>query len=741
MKKNNTTRKQLFVVIKKTRAFAKKTEITTHSRQNTATANGTASSYPNAPSAGLDNIRLPAPQASQPGAPASAASQQTPPATPPAATVPPLPKFNKPHAEAAAAPSAPPAQPSTASAPQPSLPSPAPAPVAAASTAEPEAAQEPTTPPFAPDYAAVGNQLSKLMSGMAAPLSRLAGTVPGLLSSASKSIAQAAKDKPSVATSKPTPVESKATVPTVNTAEAKPIEVKPIEVDVKVNAVTPASSSAASTPAAMPLAGNSTASSPKPIATVTWNPATTISSLRRNAGNASTKYCARAVVDAIRAGGTRIEGANAKDLGPKLIAAGFTDIFSMPRPSSEYDRSNLLPGDVVVLEGFNQDERKGIKKDHPYGHAAMYDGSKWISDFHQPGFYPGDDYRKALPGYTIYRMVATQAQINAINASQSGESAPQTPVAMPSVPATRPAQPSVPVSRPAPQAVRPSALASRPAPQAVQPSVPASRPAPQVVQPSVPASRPAPQAVRPSVPASRPAIAESLPTASGGSNSQSEPTESVSAQGNSRQIPTVLKGKVTYDAEGREERGQYFSRQIHYPESKDPSVAAKTGVTIGRGYDMGERTQAQVYNDLIAAGIPASQASRISAAAGKKGINAKIFVNNNKDIGEITTEQQIKLFNNIYPAYESRAQLRYKEKTKGMRNVTKWEDLNPAIRDILVDIVYQGFQGKQAMPAASQNNIDQFITFLNNNEEYQRYEKGRHRVAYLQKEKNRINRN
>ncbi|MBO8134601.1 pesticin C-terminus-like muramidase [Dickeya fangzhongdai] len=744
MKKNNTTRKQLFVVIKKTRSFAKKTEITTHSRQNTATTSGTASSYPNAPSAGLDNIRLPAPQASQPGAPVPAASQPTPPAAPPAATVPPLPKFNKPHAEAAAAPSAPPAQPSTASAPQPILPSPAPAPasVAAASTAEPEATQEPTTPPFAPDFAAVGNQLNKLMSGMAAPLSRLAGTVPGLLSSASKSIAQAAKDKPSVATSKPTPVESKATVPTVNTAEAKPIEVKPIEVDVKVDTVAPVSPSTASTLSSVPVSGRSAATASKPIATVTWNPATTISSLQRNAKDVSQKYCARAVVNAIQAGGTKIERTPAaKDLGTKLIAAGFKSIFSMPRPSSEYDRSNLLPGDVVVLEGFNKDERKGIKKDHTFGHAAMYDGSKWISDFHQPGFYPGEDYRKALPGYTIYRMVATQAQINAINASQRGESAPQTPVAMPSVPATRPAQPSVPVSRPAPQAVRPSALASRPAPQAVQPSVPASRPAPQVVQPSVPASRPAPQAVRPSVPASRPAIAESLPTASGGSNSQSEPTESVSAQGNSRQIPTVLKGKVTYDAEGREERGQYFSRQIHYPESKDPSVAAKTGVTIGRGYDMGERTQAQVYNDLIAAGIPASQASRISAAAGKKGINAKIFVNNNKDIGEITTEQQIKLFNNIYPAYESRAQLRYKEKTKGMRNVTKWEDLNPAIRDILVDIVYQGFQGKQAMPAASQNNIDQFITFLNNNEEYQRYEKGRHRVAYLQKEKNRINRN
>ncbi|WES88516.1 N-acetylglucosaminidase [Dickeya fangzhongdai] len=436
MKKNNTTRKQLFVVIKKTRSFAKKTEITTHSRQNTATANGTASSYPNAPSAGLDNIRLPAPQAGLSGAPASAASQPTPPATPPAATVPPLPKFNKPHAEAAAAPSAPPAQPSTASVPQPSLPSPAPAPVAAASTAEPEAAQEPTTPQFAPDYAAVGNQLSKLMSGMAAPLSRLAGTVPGLLSSASKSMTQAAKANSSVAAAKPASVEPKATAPEVNAAEAKPIEVKPIEVDVKVDTVAPVSPSAASTVASTSLPNGSTVS--KPLTTVTWNPATTISSLQRKAKAESEGYCAKAVVNAIQAGGTKIERTPAaKDLGAKLIAAGFKPIFSMPRPSNEYDRSNLLPGDVVVLDGFNKDERKGIKKDHPYGHAAMYDGSKWISDFTQSGFYPGPDYRVALPGYTIYRMTATQAQINTSNPSQRGASVPKAPVSTPTVPVIR----------------------------------------------------------------------------------------------------------------------------------------------------------------------------------------------------------------------------------------------------------------------------------------------------------------
>ncbi|WP_208855712.1 pesticin C-terminus-like muramidase [Dickeya chrysanthemi] len=535
---------------------------------------------------------------------------------------------------------------------------------------------------------------------MAAPLSRLAGTVPGLLSSASTSLAQAAKGKA---------VESK---PVSTESQASPIDVKPVEVDVKVNSIASTSSSDSLTPtAAAALSNNATASTPKPIATVTWNPATTISSLRRKAGDTSTKYCARAVVDAIRAGGTRIEGANAKDLGPKLIAAGFKAVFSMSRPSTEYDRSKLLPGDVVVLEGFTKDERKGIKKDHPFGHAAMYDGSKWISDFNQPGFYPGSDYRAARPGYTIYRMVATQAQIDAINASQNTEPASNTAVSTPPATVT--------------QATRSST------------SAPTSRPTAQTPRASVTVARPAQQTVSPSVPVSHTEPNNSQPTASIRVTSQPEHTTEnpTVTQGTNNQSLTVLKGKVTYDAEGREERGKYFSRQIHFPESKN------SGVTIGRGYDMGERTKEQVLNDLIAAGIPASQASRISAAAGKKGESARKFVNDNKDIGEITTEQQIKLFNNIYPTYESKAQRLYKENTRGMSNVTKWENLNPAIKDILVDIAYQGFQGVLAMPAASQNNIDQFITFLKNNEDYKKYEEGRHRVAYLQKEKNRTSGN
>ncbi|AUC41023.1 Putative cytoplasmic protein [Dickeya solani RNS 08.23.3.1.A] len=487
------------------------------------------------------------------------------------------------------------------------------------------------------------------MSGMAAPLSRLAGTVPGLLSSASKSIAQAAKDKPSVAAAKPTPVESKATVPTVNTAEAKPIEVKPIEVDVKVNAVTPASSSAASTPTAVPLSGSSTASAPKPIATVTWNPATTLSSLQRNAKKESIGYCARAVVDAIQAGGTKIERVPAaKELGSKLIAAGFTAVFSMPRPSREYDRSKLLPGDIVVLEGFNKDERKGIKKDHTFGHAAMYDGSKWISDFTQSGFYPGPDYRKALPGYTIYRMVATQAQINAINASQRGESAPQTPVAVPSMPVTRPA------------------------PQTAQPSAPVTRSSTQTTQPSVPVSRPAHQTARPSAPVSR-------STASGSIPSGNKPISSDQDFLNEFNIDISF----LRVSEGMRNDG-------YVPLNKDGTPVENSGVTIGMGIDLGQREA----KDLIRDGVPSSIVEKLKPYMKLKKANALQKI---REMPLRLTSNEVSILSNIYIQKSIQSlETEFDNESKSV----KFSQLPANTRTMILDLAHQYGNLKLKTPKA-----------------------------------------
>lgn len=94
----------------------------------------------------------------------------------------------------------------------------------------------------------------------------------------------------------------------------------------------------------------------------------------------------------------------------------------------------------------------------------------------------------------------------------------------------------------------------------------------------------------------------------------------------------VDKGQVTFDAEGNDITGnRYFSRRIHWP-GNDLS-----GVTLGRGYDMGGRSKDSVYSDMIASGIDSDKANEISMGAGLKGSAAMNFVLSNREsIGEIT---------------------------------------------------------------------------------------------------------
>lgn len=195
---------------------------------------------------------------------------------------------------------------------------------------------------------------------------------------------------------------------------------------------------------------------------------------------------------------------------------------------------------------------------------------------------------------------------------------------------------------------------------------------------------------------------------------------------------SVKAGRLTYDAEGDNVRSSmYFSRVIHYP---GDSPTALSGVTIGRGYDMGSRTKQKIYADLIGAGISHRQAEAMSMAAGLKGANAAAFVKKNRDIiGEITEQQQIVLFNKIFPLYVKRAKSAYAKKTEHMKEKPDWEALHPAIRDVLIDITYQGFEGKLAMPAATKNDIDYFINFIKTTPEYSKQDKSRGRANYLNK--------
>lgn len=194
----------------------------------------------------------------------------------------------------------------------------------------------------------------------------------------------------------------------------------------------------------------------------------------------------------------------------------------------------------------------------------------------------------------------------------------------------------------------------------------------------------------------------------------------------------VTRGQVTYDAEGNDEKGsRYYSRIIHWPGN------ALSGVTIGRGYDMGSRVESSVLNDMRSAGISLEKAKLISKGAKLKGTRAGEFVNKNKvAIGEIENIHQIKLFNSIYKEYEIRGKQNYIRWTANIKNHISWDKLHFSIRDILVDFVYQGFtKGANPMKSGMNNDFDEMIKYIETTPAINRYELGRNRAKYLKKHK------
>ncbi|WP_240997896.1 hypothetical protein [Pseudomonas viridiflava] len=189
-------------------------------------------------------------------------------------------------------------------------------------------------------------------------------------------------------------------------------------------------------------------------------------------------------------------------------------------------------------------------------------------------------------------------------------------------------------------------------------------------------------------------------------------------------------GQITYDAEGNDIPGSpYFSRCIHWP-GNDLS-----GVTLGRGYDMGFRSETEIYNHMIAAGVEPGQATKISKASNLRGAAANNFVVQNKtDIGNITLEQQKALFALIYPDYVSKAIANYNHWTSTLPGRLEWAALRPIIQDILVDFVYQGFtKGENPMKAGMKDDVDELIRYIENTSAISQYEPGRKRAAYLKK--------
>lgn len=143
-------------------------------------------------------------------------------------------------------------------------------------------------------------------------------------------------------------------------------------------------------------------------------------------------------------------------------------------------------------------------------------------------------------------------------------------------------------------------------------------------------------------------------------------------------------GILTWEAEGSE-GGVYHSRCFHVPSNR-------AGLTIGRGYDMRDKTSSKVSGHLIQSGVDNKVANIIALAAGKMGNAAQQFVIE-KDLldFEVSAQVQLKLFEIVYKEMEVDIQrICNKTITRQTYGKTDWLNLNPKIKNVLIDLRFRG---------------------------------------------------
>jgi hypothetical protein len=143
----------------------------------------------------------------------------------------------------------------------------------------------------------------------------------------------------------------------------------------------------------------------------------------------------------------------------------------------------------------------------------------------------------------------------------------------------------------------------------------------------------------------------------------------------------------TFDAEGLEQVGPFFSRTISWPK------LGNSGVTIGRGYDMGFRTPQQVYRELTAAGMSEGAAQFLARGAGKRGRAAGQFVTAHKTEAPVMSlEVQKKLFESVVTPQMigDIRRIFNKPDTVAAYGQLDWEELSPVAQEIVFDLRYRG---------------------------------------------------
>ncbi|QMV14185.1 pesticin C-terminus-like muramidase [Vibrio spartinae] len=168
---------------------------------------------------------------------------------------------------------------------------------------------------------------------------------------------------------------------------------------------------------------------------------------------------------------------------------------------------------------------------------------------------------------------------------------------------------------------------------------------------------------------------------------------------------TVSQGQLTFDSEGNDIDGNlYFSRKPHIPHQSDGTVIGNSGITLGRGLDIGGRSESDVVAIFNQA---ASQCRKISKelsdwlkdGAGKTKQKAYDYwltldANVPADKQNITRKMQHVLFENMYEDYVADTKNLTTKKDVcdaylGGKQID-WDALPQNVKDVLVDLRYVG---------------------------------------------------
>jgi hypothetical protein len=145
------------------------------------------------------------------------------------------------------------------------------------------------------------------------------------------------------------------------------------------------------------------------------------------------------------------------------------------------------------------------------------------------------------------------------------------------------------------------------------------------------------------------------------------------------------------------------------------------------------RTAGEIFAMLRSIGVEEYRAVIASNAAWLSGRQAKVFVNTTWQLfGEISYVQQIELFKRSYFEKKNYAKPFYDNRAKKNPHAPSWDQLDQRIKDVVVDIFYQGIRHPASMIDAAITGKAALINFIRGDSSLMNYESSRQRIRYLQ---------